>query len=83
MLTSIKDTAVGIVRDIVIRTNFVLCTSAYNNFLQFIVPKGFCVTVFAFELQLHAHKELQKIINDIENVSIGKKDGDLQQYCDE
>lgn len=47
------------------------------------MPKGFCVTVFALELQLHRHKELQEIINDIENVSVGKKDGDLQKYCDE
>ena len=35
---------------------------------DFVVPKGFCVTVFALELQLHRHKELQEIINDIENV---------------
>ncbi|XP_012151249.2 rifampicin phosphotransferase isoform X1 [Megachile rotundata] len=50
---------------------------------QFVVPKGFCVTIFALELQLHAHKELQKIIRDIEDVSVGIKDGDLQRYCNE
>ena len=50
---------------------------------DFIVPGGFCVTVFAFELQLHTHKALQKMINDIEDVSVGKKDGDLQKYCEE
>ncbi|KAK1124993.1 hypothetical protein K0M31_006330 [Melipona bicolor] len=50
---------------------------------EFVVPKGFCVTVFALELQLCTHKELQKVINDIEGVSVGKKDGDLQKYCDE
>ena len=41
------------------------------------------MTVFALELQLRTHKELQKVIDDIENVSVGKKDGDLQKYCDE
>ncbi|XP_043593465.1 putative phosphoenolpyruvate synthase [Bombus pyrosoma] len=50
---------------------------------DFVVPKGFCVTVFALELQLHRHKKLQEMINDIENVSVGKKDGNLQKYCDE
>ncbi|XP_076758037.1 rifampicin phosphotransferase-like [Xylocopa sonorina] len=50
---------------------------------DFVVPKGFCVTVFALELQLHTYKELQSAINDVENVCVGKKDGDLQKYCDE
>ncbi|CAL7941056.1 unnamed protein product [Xylocopa violacea] len=50
---------------------------------DFAVPKGFCVTVFALELQLHTYKELQNAINDIENVCVGKKEGDLQKYCDE
>ncbi|KOC62505.1 Cleft lip and palate transmembrane protein 1-like protein [Habropoda laboriosa] len=58
-----------------------MLTSVQNA--DFVVPKGFCVTVFALELQLHMHKELQKIINDIEDVSVGKKDGDLQNYCEE
>ncbi|KZC06953.1 putative phosphoenolpyruvate synthase [Dufourea novaeangliae] len=49
---------------------------------DFIVPKGFCVTVFALELQLHTHTELQNVIKDIERVSVGKKEGDLQQYCE-
>nr|XP_033335148.1 putative phosphoenolpyruvate synthase [Megalopta genalis] len=47
----------------------------------FIVPKGFCITVFGLELQLHTNKELQGVINDIEHVSVGKKTGDLQEYC--
>ncbi|XP_053982218.1 putative phosphoenolpyruvate synthase isoform X1 [Hylaeus volcanicus] len=49
---------------------------------DFIVPKGFCITVLAFELQLHTHKELQKVIDDIQAVSVGKKEGDLKEYCD-
>ncbi|XP_076168383.1 rifampicin phosphotransferase-like isoform X2 [Ptiloglossa arizonensis] len=43
---------------------------------------GFCVTVFALELQLHTHKELQKVIDDIQKVSVGKKEADLKKYCD-
>ncbi|CAK9798813.1 Probable phosphoenolpyruvate synthase [Anthophora quadrimaculata] len=58
-----------------------MLTSIKN--VDFLVPKGFCVTVFALELQLHTHKELQKIINDIEDVSVGKKDGDLRNYCEQ
>ncbi|XP_076242647.1 rifampicin phosphotransferase-like isoform X2 [Calliopsis andreniformis] len=50
---------------------------------DFIIPRGFCVTIFALDLQLHSHKKLQKAINDIEDVSVGKKDGDLEKYCDE
>ncbi|OAD52987.1 putative phosphoenolpyruvate synthase [Eufriesea mexicana] len=50
---------------------------------DFIVPKGFCVTVFAFELQLQTHKELQKVIDNVENICAGRKDGDLQKYCNE
>lgn len=82
-LTSIEDT------DVRSDSNFTSVYSdplAYLNSrpcLQFIVPGGFCVTVFAFELQLHTHKALQKMINDIEDVSVGKKDGDLQEYCEE
>ncbi|XP_076222642.1 rifampicin phosphotransferase-like isoform X2 [Nomia melanderi] len=48
---------------------------------NFVIPNGFCITVFALELQLHTHKKLQKVIEDIEHVSVGKKDGDLQEYC--
>ncbi|KAF3424053.1 hypothetical protein E2986_02164 [Frieseomelitta varia] len=58
-------------------------SSAVQKNDYFVVPRGFCVTVFALELQLRTHKELQKVINDIENVSVGKKDGDLQKYCNE
>lgn len=47
------------------------------------MPKGFCVTVFALELQLQTHKELQKVIDDVENICAGRKDGDLRRYCNE
>nr|XP_034193199.1 uncharacterized protein LOC117610209 isoform X3 [Osmia lignaria]XP_034193200.1 uncharacterized protein LOC117610209 isoform X3 [Osmia lignaria] len=51
--------------------------------VEYVVPRGFCITVFALELQLNTYKELQEIISDIEDVSVGRKDGDLQKHCDE
>ncbi|XP_078047506.1 rifampicin phosphotransferase-like isoform X2 [Augochlora pura] len=61
---------------------FSLATLTSIKNADFIVPKGFCITVFGLELQLHANKELQKVIDDIEHVNVGKKAGDLQKYCD-
>ncbi|EFN62458.1 Probable phosphoenolpyruvate synthase [Camponotus floridanus] len=46
------------------------------------VPQGFCVTSFALEQQLHHHKQLQELINDIVNISRGKKKEDLKTYCE-
>lgn len=55
-------------------------TSIITN--DFIVPQGFCVTSFALEQQLHHHKQLQELINDIVNISRGKKKEDLKTYCE-
>lgn len=41
------------------------------------------MTIFALDFQLQTHKALQKAVNDIEDVSVGKKDGDLEKYCNE
>ncbi|XP_017878509.1 uncharacterized protein LOC108624053 isoform X2 [Ceratina calcarata] len=50
---------------------------------DFTVPEGFCVTTFALELQLRAHEKLKRIIDDIESVSVGKKDGDFEKHCED
>ncbi|XP_043262878.1 uncharacterized protein LOC122403425 isoform X1 [Colletes gigas] len=61
---------------------FSLATLTSINDADVIVPKGFCVTVFALKMQLHEHNELQKVIDDIQNVCVGKKEGDLEKCCD-
>ncbi|XP_076291164.1 rifampicin phosphotransferase-like isoform X2 [Lasioglossum baleicum] len=61
---------------------FSLAISTSIKDADFVVAKGFCITVFGLELQLRAHKSLQKAIEDIEHVSVGRKDGDLQECCD-
>ncbi|XP_070162550.1 rifampicin phosphotransferase-like isoform X2 [Polyergus mexicanus] len=48
---------------------------------DFIVPQGFCVTSLALERQLQYHKQLQDLINDIIDISRGKKKEDLKTYC--
>lgn len=49
---------------------------------DFTIPQGFCVTKFALEWQLQHHKQIQEMITDIEDISRGKKDGNLQNYCE-
>ncbi|XP_070152033.1 rifampicin phosphotransferase-like, partial [Polyergus mexicanus] len=48
---------------------------------DFIAPQGFCVTSLALERQLQYHKQLQDLINDIIDISHGKKKEDLKTYC--
>ncbi|XP_072757027.1 uncharacterized phosphotransferase YvkC-like [Anoplolepis gracilipes] len=49
---------------------------------EFIVPQGFCVTSLVLERQLQHHKQLQDLINDIKDISRGKKKEDLKTYCE-
>lgn len=50
--------------------------------LQFVVPRGFCVTSYALEWQLQNNKQLQDMIADIVDISCGKKEEDLKSCCE-
>ncbi|XP_066587507.1 rifampicin phosphotransferase-like isoform X2 [Prorops nasuta] len=53
------------------------------NYAELIVPAGFCITVYAYQLQLKTDHNLQCRIKEIENICNGKTKNDLKKYCDE
>ncbi|XP_077868364.1 rifampicin phosphotransferase-like, partial [Saccoglossus kowalevskii] len=48
---------------------------------KFSVPNGICVTMTAFEKHIQEFDKLQKLLEEIENVSHGLKKGDLEVAC--
>ncbi|KAJ6633279.1 putative phosphoenolpyruvate synthase, partial [Pseudolycoriella hygida] len=49
---------------------------------DFVVPKGFIVSVSAYNLQVGRNSSLGKLVRSIRDVAYGNTDGNLQDACD-
>lgn len=50
--------------------------------VEFVVPRGFVVSVSAFDLQVGRNSNLRGLIKSVKDVAYGIEDGKLQDICD-